>query len=46
MKDICNICSWEYDEECGHEVCAIFHDYKWEEIPKEFKELLPSGSRE
>ena len=46
MKDICNICSWEYDEECGHEVCAISHDNKWEEIPKEFKELLPSGSRE
>ena len=36
MKDICNICSWEYDEECGHEVCAISHDNKWDEIPNEF----------
>ena len=46
MKDICNICSWEYDEECGHEVCALSQDNKWEDIPKEFKELLPSSSRE
>ena len=39
-------CCLEYDEECGHEVCAISHDNKWEDIPKEFKELLPSGNRE
>lgn len=45
MKDICNICSWEYDKECGHEVCAISYDNKWEDIPNEFKELLPSGNR-
>ena len=46
MKEICNICSWEYDKEWGHEVCAISYDNRWEDIPNEFKELLPSGNRQ
>ena len=45
MKDICNICSWDYDGEHGHSECVIAHDNKWDEIPEEFRELLPSESK-
>ena len=46
MKDICNICSWEYDIEHGYGECVIAYDNKWEEIPEEFKGLLPSVNKE
>ena len=46
MKDICNICSWEYDGDHGYGDCAIVHDNKWNEIPEDFKSLLPCGNQE
>ena len=46
MKDICNICSWEYDGEHGYGDSVVAHDNQWDEIPKDYKELLPSSSKE
>ena len=46
MKDICNICSWEYDADHGYGDCAIVHDNNWDEIPEDFKSLLPCGNQE
>ena len=46
MKDICNICSWEYDGEHGYGNSAAAHDNKWEEIPEAFKGMLPSEGKE
>ena len=43
MKNICHICEWEYNSEYQQKEEVVKIDHQWEEIPKDFRELLPEA---
>lgn len=46
MNNICNICEWEYNSEYQCKESVVKQDHNWEEIPKDFQELLPGAGKE
>ena len=45
MKNICNICEWEYNSEYQQNEEVVKIDHQWEEIPEDFRELLPVSAK-
>ena len=37
MKFVCDLCSWEYDEEMGYPEGGISPGTAWEDIPEDFE---------
>ena len=42
-NNICNICEWEYNSEYKCKESVVKHDHNWEEVPKDFRELIPGN---
>ena len=45
-NNICNICEWEYNSEYQCKERVVKHDHNWEEVPKDFRELIPGNAEE
>lgn len=36
MKYVCDVCSWEYDEELGYQEEGIAPNTPWDNVPDDF----------
>lgn len=36
MKYVCDVCSWEYDEELGYQEEGIAPNTTWDNVPDDF----------
>lgn len=36
MKYVCDVCSWEYDEELGYQEEGIAPNTPWDNVPEDF----------